>query len=168
MDNNYLQLPNIITLEEFQGDFSSFYESVYAIFKSDFVDTKPTFQGRRLGLKRYPIIKGKEYTFYHFTHDGDVETNRLPNLRRLERITFPRPMIEYSTHPYLRVWTNKRKANNRILIFHEAESYLVVLDDRGDYILPWTAYLVEYKNRANKLIAEYEAWLKMQKSLGNT
>ena len=152
MDNIYLQLPDKITLEEYGGDFSSYLEAVYAIFRRDFVDSRPVFEGTRLGLKKHPFIDGKEYTFYHFTHDGDIEKERLPNLRRLERISFPRPMIDNSTHPFLKVWRNKRGTNERILIFHEDESYLIVLEDRGDFILPWTAYLVEYKNRRIKLM----------------
>lgn len=168
MGNEYMQLPKIITLEEYGGNISIYLEAIYAVFKADFVESRPTFQGIRLGLKKHPIIEGKEYTFYHFTHDGDVETERLPNLRRLERIPYPRPMIDNSRHPYLKVWRNQRGKNNRILIFHEEEGYLVVLDDRGDYILPWTAYLIEFKSRRDKLLVEYEAWLKMQKSLGNT
>ncbi len=168
MGNEYMQLPKIITLEEYGGNISIYLEAIYAVFKADFVESRPTFQGIRLGLKKHPIIEGKEYTFYHFTHDGDVETERLPNLRRLERIPYPRPMIDNSRHPYLKVWRNQRGKNNRILIFHEGEGYLVVLDDRGDYILPWTAYLIEFKSRRDKLLVEYEAWLKMQKSLGNT
>ena len=160
MDNRYLQLPDIITLEEYGGDFSSYLEAVYAIFRRDFVDSRPVFEGTRLGLKKHPFIDGKEYTFYHFTHDGDIEKERLPNLRRLERISFPRPMIDNSTHPFLKVWRNKRGTNERILIFHEDESYLIVLEDRGDFILPWTAYLVEYKNRRIKLMEEYLAYKK--------
>ena len=160
MDNRYLQLPDKITLEEYGGDFSSYLEAVYAIFRRDFVDSRPVFEGTRLGLKKHPFIDGKEYTFYHFTHDGDIEKERLPNLRRLERISFPRPMIDNSTHPFLKVWRNKRGTNERILIFHEDESYLIVLEDRGDFILPWTAYLVEYKNRRIKLMEEYLAYKK--------
>ena len=160
MDNIYLQLPDKITLEEYGGDFSSYLEAVYAIFRRDFVDSRPVFEGTRLGLKKHPFIDGKEYTFYHFTHDGDIEKERLPNLRRLERISFPRPMIDNSTHPFLKVWRNKRGTNERILIFHEDESYLIVLEDRGDFILPWTAYLVEYKNRRIKLMEEYLAYKK--------
>ena len=158
MDNRYLQLPDIITLEEYGGDFSSYLEAVYAIFRRDFVDSRPVFEGTRLGLKKHPFIDGKEYTFYHFTHDGDIEKERLPNLRRLERISFPRPMIDNSTHPFLKVWRNKRGTNERILIFHEDESYLIVLEDRGDFILPWTAYLVEYKNRRIKLRIKRKIW----------
>ena len=56
--------------------------------------------------------------------------------------------------------TNKRGNSERILIFHEDESYLVVLEDRGKYILPWTAYLVEYENRKRKLMVEYQNYIK--------
>lgn len=163
-----MQLPDLITLEEYGGDIEAYLEAVYEIFKSDFIINRPSFQGKRLALKKYPLVDGKEYTFYHFTHDGDIESERVPNLRRLERIRFPNPMINNSTHPYLKVWRNQRGKSNRILIFHEGESYLVVLDDRTEYILPWTAYLVEYKSRREKLLAEHDHWHKMQKSLGDT
>ena len=72
MGNEYMQLPKIITLEEYGGNISIYLEAIYAVFKADFVESRPTFQGIRLGLKKHPIIEGKEYTFYHFTHDGDV------------------------------------------------------------------------------------------------
>lgn len=163
-----MELPNIILLSQYHGNFENYLDAVYQIFKKDFIDNKPVFQGIRLGLKRLPIVDGRECTFYHFTHEGPDESERIPNLRRLERIPFPKPMIENSNNGYLKVWRNQRGSKNRILIFHEAESYLVVLDDKGSYILPWTAYLVEEPHRRRKLLAEYENWSKMQKSLGNT
>lgn len=161
-----MQLPKIITLNDFGGDIASYIEAIYALFKKDFVDTKPKFEGVRLGLKKYPLVSNKEYTFYHFTHDGEYEENRTPNLRRMERVCFIKPMIENSNHPDLKVWRNKRGTKERILIYHEAESFLVVLEDRGDFILPWTAYLVEYPNRKKQLIKEYEDYIKAKTAQG--
>ena len=40
------------------------------------------------------------------------------------------------------------------------ERYLVILADRGEYILPWTAYLVEQPHRQRKLQREYEEYWK--------
>jgi hypothetical protein len=37
---------------------------------------------------------------------------------------------------------------------------MVVLRRGKDYLLPWTAYLVEYKARKEKLLKEYEAYIK--------
>lgn len=158
--STYFSLPDLILLEDFYGDFSAYSEAVYQIFKADFVRSKPVFRGKRLGLKKHPLTDGKEYTFYHFTHSGMEEHNRTPDLRRMERIRFPRPMIEGSEHPYLKVWKNKRGSNERLLIYHEGENYVVVLDDRGEYILPWTAYLVDYPHQKRKLLKEYEEYLK--------
>ena len=36
----------------------------------------------------------------------------------------------------------------------------LILADRGDYILPWTAYLVEQSHRQRKLQREYEEYCK--------
>lgn len=153
-------LPELIELNDFGGNFSEYLEAVYKVFKDDFVDSKPVFRGKRLGLKRFPLVENKEYTFYHMTHEGDIENERIPDLRRMERISWPRPMIDESEHEYLKVWRNTRRGNggtkSRILILHEAERYLVILDDRGDYILPWTAYLIKGKSQLKKHLKEYE------------
>jgi hypothetical protein len=37
-------------------------------------------------------------------------------------------------------------------------SYVVIVADRGDYVLPWTAYYVEHSHRRNKLRKEYESY----------
>lgn len=160
MRNNYFDLPELVTLDEYEGDIVVYLEVIYQIFKKDFIDSKFKFEGKRVALKKYPVVEGKEYTFYHFTHDGDIENDRKPNLRRLERIPFPRPMIEKSSHPYLKVWQNVRGRSKRILIYHCDESYLVVLEDRGDFVLPWTAYQVEHKKQEEKLMGEYGKYIK--------
>lgn len=154
------ELPEIITLWQYRGDIHTYMEVIYQVFVDDFVKNRPVFEGRRLGLKKHPLIEGKEYTFYHFTHEGNNEENRRPDLRRMERIPWPAPLINNSRHKYLKVWRNQRGMHERILIFHEKEEYLVVLEDRGDYILPWTAYQVIYKNKVRRLLNEYEAYKK--------
>lgn len=55
-------------------------------FYLDFLDSKPVFQGRRLGLKRHPLSQGKEATFWHMISEGTTEEKRTPDFRRCERI----------------------------------------------------------------------------------
>ncbi len=161
MENkNYFELPEIIELSQYGGDFHLYLEAVYQLFKRAFINNRPTYRGVRLGLKRYPLSQGKEATFWHMTSTGEDEATRLPDLRRLERIQWPAPMINQSEHTYLKVWENTRGNKTNILIFHEKESYLVVLRKAKDYILPWTAYLIEYPSRKRKLLEEYEAYIK--------
>lgn len=151
-------LPPLMELREFGGDWSAYFEAVYAAFQRDFVHGKPVFRGRRLGLKRHPLSEGKEATFWHMISEGENEGERLPDLRRWERIRWPKPVIEHDQEPEVKVWWNERKREKRICLWFEQENYLVILADRGDYILPWTAYLVEQPHRQRKLQKEYEAW----------
>jgi len=158
MGTDYFDLPELITLEEFGGNFNYFLEAVYEVFKEDFIDKKLTFRGTRLGLKKVPYFKDKEATFWHMTSEGEDEENRIPDLRRMERIRWPNPLIINSEHQYLKVWRNQRNGKDRILIFHENESYLLILADRGEYILPWTTYIIEKNHKKRKLLKEYEAY----------
>lgn len=160
-----LILPDLVLLEEYGGDFDSYNEAVYEVFRNDFLISLLSFNGTKLRLKKHPYVDGKEYTYYHFTHSGDIETERTPDFRRMERMPFPKPMIDNSNHNDVRVWRVKRGSKDRILIFSESAQYLVVLEDRGDYILPWTGYYIEYSNKIRRLIKEYEAY-KKPKPLG--
>lgn len=155
-----INLPDLILLATYKGVFADYFEAVYKIFKKDFVDSKPVFNKKPLRLKSHPYIDGKEYTFYHFTHSGDLENERQPDIRRMERIAWPRPMIDHSENETLKVWKNKRGNKTRIIIFHEDENYLVILEQRKNYILPWTAYYIDYPNRKEKLLEEYKNYLK--------
>jgi hypothetical protein len=114
----------------------------------------------RLALKRHPVIQGKEATFWHLISEGKGEEERLPDLRRCERIRWPKPIIEHSDEATIKVWGNERKGEKRVCLWLEQEEYLVVLAERRGYILLWTAYLVKEKHRKVKLQKEYETYKK--------
>lgn len=159
MDSTPDWLPPLVLLSDYQNDWSHYLEVLYRLFCKDFVTSKPNFEGRRFALKRHPVTDGKEATFWHIISEGDVESERLPNLRRCECIRWPRPIIEAVKSKELKCWKNKRKEEERILIALEDFSYVVILADRGDYILLWTAYCVEREHTRQKLRKEYEAYI---------
>jgi hypothetical protein len=150
-------LPSLVLFETYNGDWEQYVEALYAFFKQDFLDSLPSYQGTRLALKRHPVIEGKEATFWHLISEGKGEKERLPDLRRCERIRWPRPIIEHSKEPPIKVWENDRKGETRISLWLEEHDYLVVLAKRRGYILLWTAYLVTQAHRKVKLRKEYEA-----------
>ena len=153
-------LPPLIRFADYSGSWNDFYENDYQLFKEDFVNNKPVFEGRRLRLKRHPLTEdGKEATFRHMITEGAVEENRKPDITRMERIRWPAPVIEHSEEVVIKIWRNQRRRNEtRILLWLENQDYLVILADRGDYILPWTAYCVEREHRKRKLQKEYERY----------
>jgi len=151
-------LPPLVSFSDHGGEWERYLEAIYDYFRQDFVEDKPVFRGRRLGLKRHPMTKGKEATFWHMIQQGDSEEDRIPDLRRCERIRWPRPIIEHDDDRAIKVWWNQCRGEKRICLWFERENYLVVLADRGKYILPWTAYLVEQPHRQRKLQREYEEY----------
>lgn len=149
-------LPPLEELKAHGGDFARYLEAIYRIFCTDFVESKPAFAGKRLGLKRHPVIHGKEATFWHMISEGSDEAQRTPDLRRCERMRWPRPVIENADDASLKVWREPNGSGHRVLIWFAAAEYLVVLDERKDYVLPWTAYPVEREHQQRKLEKRWE------------
>ncbi len=55
-------LPDLILLENYNGNWNDYLEAVYRYFCDDFVHNKSFYQGQKLALKRHPVILGKEAT----------------------------------------------------------------------------------------------------------
>ena len=153
-----LVFPELLYLNEYGGNFDNYFNAVYAVFENHFIKSKNYFHGIIVTAPKYPLEENIHRTFYHITHEGEEEKDRTPDLRRMERIKFPKFIIKGSPHEELLVWKNKRRGQNRILIFNEAEGYLLVLTDRKKYLLLCTAYVIDTNHRKTKLIKEYEAY----------
>jgi len=152
----------LVLLKDFKGNWDAYLDAIYTYFKQDFIEHKPVFQGRRLGLKRHPLSHGKEATFWHMIQEGTVEEERTPDLRRCERIRWPKPIIEHDEDPKVKYWVSVKNKEDRIHIWLEEENYLVVLADRNGYLLPWTAFLVTREHTRKKLMRECEVYWKNQ------
>lgn len=151
-------LPPLVLLQHYGGNWDSYLDTIYTYFKRDFIESRPAFRGTRLALKRHPVSQGKEATFWHMISEGKDEATRTPDLRRCERIRWPRPVIEQADAKGLKVWASVRNNESRIHIWLEAEDYVVVLAKRKDYLLPWTAFLVTYEHTRRRLQKEFETY----------
>jgi hypothetical protein len=155
-------LPGLVLLGDCEGDWQRYLNALYEFFKKDFVESQPIFEGKRLGLKRHPMSNGKEATFWHMISEGNEEEERIPDLRRCERIRWPRPIIENSRNSVVKVWKNIREREARVCLWLEPQEYLVVLASRKGYILLWTAYVVDQPHRKRKLQKEFEEYCRGQ------
>jgi hypothetical protein len=155
-------LPELVGLAEAGGDWSAYVELLYRYFTRDFLRTQPSYAGRRWGMKRHPLLKGKEATFWHIISEGEIEDQRLPDLRRCERIRWPRPIIDACAQGKTLVWTQDRRGETRIAIAPDTFEYLVILADRGSHVLLWTAFPVAFQHQRAKLRREYEAFRSKQ------
>jgi hypothetical protein len=149
-------LPPLLRLEDYGGDWESYIEAVYLGFRSDFVISCPSIQGRRWAVKRHPLVNGREATFQHLVSVGADEEQRLPDLRRCERIRWPRAVIDALGTQRVVAWANERRRDRRVVIALPDFTYAVILADRGDHIMLWTAYVVDKAYRRKQMQAEWE------------
>ncbi len=164
MSDQYNWLPPLVPLEEYGGNWDLYCGALYGIFHQHFIATEAAHDGMRVAIKRHPLLRGKEATFWHLISEGAVEDERLPDLRRCERIRWPRPMIEAPLGDKLRCWRNSRRGEERVVIAVGDFSYVVVLAVRRGYVILWTAYCVEREHRRRKLRAECgEYWRDQEK-----
>jgi hypothetical protein len=157
-------LPELVLLESVKGNWENYLEAIYDCFKQDFIDNRPVFEGKKLALKRHPLSLGKEATFWHLISEGRTEEERVPDMRRCERIRWPKPIIENSRDTVIKCWKNVRRGKTRICLWLEQHDYLLVLAERKGYLLLWTGYLVIKHHQKRKLQKEYEKYLKKSKA----
>jgi len=158
-------LPPLVYLADHGGDWNRYVEALYAYYRQDFCDSQPMLNGRRVARRVTPVDQGKEACFWHLISEGRVESQRLPDPRRCERIRWPRPIVERAGDPPLKVWENRRGRDRRLCIWFEEADYLVVLVVRSGYYLLLTAYPVTHPHTRRKLQKEHSAYTKANAAL---
>jgi len=150
-------LPALLRLEDANGNWTAYLEQLHACFVADFIDSKPIWPGKRVGVKRLPEHDGKSATFWHFISEGIEEAERTPDMRRCERIRWPRPLMEEfngiqpsKSNARIVWWKETRNGEDRYMLAPKDFSYIVVVVDRGKYVLPWTAFWVQYEHQRRK------------------
>jgi len=157
-----IKLPPLIYFKDYNGNWDKYLEVLYSFFQDDFINNRPVFNGNILKLKKYPLLNGKEATFWHIISEGEYEEEKIPDLRRCEHIRWPRPVVDNYPHEEIKYWENKRGAKNRICLCYGNWEYLVILDRRVDYILFWTAYPLDHAHSVKKAKKEFEEFQKKQ------
>ena len=150
-------LPDLELLQSYSGNWANYEEALYQLFLDDFVRRSTYFRGSKIALKRHPEFKGKSATFWHITSEGKVENERTPDLRRCERIRWPRPLIENCNDAEVKVWEEMRNNELRVHIWLEQMDYLLVLAVRNGYYVLWTAFYIDHPHQRKKYEKRFEA-----------
>lgn len=157
-------LPDLTTLEDSDGKWADYVEIIYTLFKNDFIESQPQFDGKWVRCRKDPIYDGKFAGFWHCMSDGDVEDERTPDMRRCERISWIRPIIESTdSRDDIDIWKNQRGSNTNVLIWYD-EYLLIVLGERTrnrdgfQYLQLITAYTTEKEHRIKKLRRERDEY----------
>lgn len=158
------------------NDFQNEYEHAYSLFKRDFIDSCPTFYGKKVIPRKNPAFNKKYYSFDHITtkdynrYDGknsNTHDDRQPDIRRLERIEWVRELIENPHCIPQRLecskcrgtfyWYEDYKNTYRVNILIPDEKFTVIFEKKknSDYYLLVTAYYLYNDLQVQKKINKY-------------
>lgn len=158
-------LPEIIRYDSKFNSWSEYESFLYSVFTTDFIQSRPTYKMHTVEPRWYPVTNNREEGFYHITgkkltHSGD----RVPDLRRCERIRWVRSFIENvvcnplicSECDGVKIWNEPFKNTIRPHLLFEEECYVVVLEKRNKYYLLISAFYVEREKDMDDLLDKYE------------
>ena len=165
--NNHCWIPE---LEYYDNYFSwgEYQEALYSIFRNDFIDNHPYFKGKQVNIRKHPIEYGKEEAFFHVTcQDYQKDGNRVPDLRRCERIRWVRAFIEHyhcdstlcDACDGVKIWEEPCHGKKRVHILLPEERYMVVLEPRKSYCLLITAFYLDHEHTLAKKLKHYEHYI---------
>jgi hypothetical protein len=131
------------------------------------LNVKPTSSitvwGVPVRCRYHPPSKGKGFGFWHVIQEGPAEQDRIPDLRRCERIRWISWMIrQVGKDPRITHWKEERGRQKDVLLWMEEMDYLVVLSRRRSYLLLKTAYCTDKPHKRETLIRSRAAYWKAQ------
>ena len=151
-----LSLPDLIRFEDYGGEWAGYEEALWGRFRQDFLIRSPRLDGLPVWIDRRLAANGKEKSFWHLTDaGGDVDGERVPDLRRCERIAWVRYVIEHVTSRRVLSSEEKTSKGTRRRLTLDDYSYLVVLQRARTHFLLITAFYLEHEHTRRKLSRQH-------------
>lgn len=152
-------LPELIKLNDYQGNWPEYLEAIYNAFSQDFKVDGIKYVDKQVGFIFQPFYRGKEFSFWHMITEGKVEDERIPDIKRCERIKWPKFIIEHGGNKKVKVWVSKKRnkkgrIKNRVCFAVGDFDYFVVIEIRKDIFIFCTAYPI-LKHGRRKIRDDY-------------
>ncbi|MDH5035434.1 hypothetical protein [Chryseobacterium cucumeris] len=172
MCENLIDFPELITLNEFGGNYEEYENALLELYEADLWKGGLTFFGLNVVPrvhKRFEFNgKTLDWTFAHFTSKGEIEEDRELDLRRCEKIGFIKPIIENIHLDCVKVWENtrldkKNKPQTSVVIWCECVNCKIVLTKKNgknsEYYVITTFYLINSPSKILKHNNEYDEYV---------
>jgi hypothetical protein len=134
------------------------FDLLHEIFHRDFIFNQVHYRSYKVIQYSYEMVDGKERAFWKLTSREDKQVgDRLPDLRRSERLPWLKPMIENSNHSDILTWeSTEGDGVVKIYVWLKDHDYVAIMKKpkRGALIL-LSAHWLEYSNAKKKLMKKY-------------
>lgn len=175
-EENQVCLPDMNSCDDFSR-WNEYLKELYVeVFKRDFLDSFPIFQSMEVHIRKEPMDGEFEHGFIHMTHEdhyhkSNDRNDRVPDIRRAERLPWARRVIENyecsveNDCGRILYWEEFKSNSQRVrvnLLFKE-EKYLVVLEKTKREFLLITGFYLDKEWELEKRIKKYKKY-KQQKT----
>jgi len=150
-------LPPLIKFNDYDG-WDDYLLAIHEVFRRDFIQSKPVFDGLSVFIRHEPKFKDKEYTFWHVTSEGESEEDRIPDLRRCERIGWIRAIIDNANCEEVKVWEQVKKRRLRVYLWLHQFDYLIVLTKATEFYFLVTAFQIQSGRKRENLQRDYNTY----------
>lgn len=171
-------LPNMIECDNIVG-WNDYLDKLYEnVFKPDFLNSCPEFQGWEVWIRKEPMDGNREHDFIHMTHEDYFHNSknpndRIPDLRRSERLNWVRPIIEHFACAMekkcgrILYWENYYRGYVRCNLFLPEERFHVVLErrDKDKVYFIITSFYVNTDWELRKRMEKYKLYQKQKTPL---
>ena len=135
----------------------STYSDLYHIFVRDFIDSQPLYHGQAIWF--FPEVEdGKHIIFWHLTTRDDKSTGqRLPDLRRCERLPWVRPILCRPPYPEILDWDYEEgDGTTKTYVWLKENNFVVILKKYPDGSRRLiTSFWIDYPHTKRRLMNKY-------------
>jgi len=152
-------LPDLLCVSPWKNDT---YDTLYKLFKLDFLKSCPLYMGKKILIPKEKEY-GKEKIFWHLTSKYDKKTgNRIPDLKRAERLLWIKPIIEKAGKSGIKDWDYPEGSNViKTYVWFGSGNFVVIMKKLNrDRRLLITAYYTDYNNARIKLDKKFRNRIK--------
>jgi len=171
MSEKILELPELIEFNDYQN-YDAYEEALLKVYNKDLWDSNLKFNGYNVipRVHKKFELNGKtlDWTFAHFTSKGNIEEDREFDLRRCERISWVKVIIENANLDCIKVWENDRinpkgQTTTSVVIWCEEANAKIVIrkikNKNREYYIITTFYLVNKRHKIIALNKEYDEYV---------
>lgn len=148
---------------------SNYHDRAYKVFKDEIIDGNLIFKGKEVKTREFPVVDNKVQSFFHIISEENKKgiKVRLYKPERIRRIPYISEMIKNYNEcqncndicSKIKIWVAPYKGKIfRTKIFLEDEDYIIILEERKDYYLLISAYVVDRPDRKKDLLKEYNIY----------
>ncbi len=163
-------LSPLVLMDDFGVNWYKYDNYLYQIFKKDFIDSKPYYKEKPVNIRKHPTVADKEQAYFHVTSVDSSKTpedanDRIPDLRRCERVAWIRQIIENHLCSdncngcnKIKYWPELYKGKRRWHLLFEDYKFLVIIEERQDYNLLISSFYIERDHQLKKKLKKYEKY----------